>query len=68
LKQAAHDGLTGLGDYASAMATVIFYLPAALLWLGTILLGLAVGYRVVRWAVVTLFPLRRKSAQVGAIS
>ncbi len=68
LKQAAHDGLTGLGDYASAMATVIFYLPAAVLWLGTILLGLAASYRIVRWAALTLFPFRRKNAPANAAS
>ena len=68
LKQAAHDGLTGLGDYAATMATVIFYLPAAVLWLGTILLGLAVGFRIVRWAALTLFPFRRKKAQVAPVS
>jgi hypothetical protein len=50
LKIAARDGLNGLGDYATAMVSVLFYFPAILLWMGTFLAGLAVGYRILRWA------------------
>ena len=56
LKLAFRDGLNGLADYATSMAAVIFYLPALLLWTGTILLGLAVVYRILRWARRVLFP------------
>jgi hypothetical protein len=55
LKVAARDGLNGLGDYAATMASVIFYLPAVLLWMGTILPGLALGYRILRWSGRRLF-------------
>lgn len=50
LKIAARDGLNGLGDYATAMVSVLFYFPAILLWMGTFLAGLAAGYRILRWA------------------
>ena len=61
LKIAARNGLNGLGDYASIMASVIFCLPAILLWMATILVGLAVAYRILRWARRLLFA-RRNSA------
>jgi uncharacterized protein DUF4349 len=50
MKMAFRDGLDGLGDYASAMTSFLFYLPAVLLWLATILVGAALGWRLVRWA------------------
>jgi cell division protein FtsL len=56
LKLAFRDGLNGLANYAATMASVVFFLPALLLWLGTILLGLAVAYRILRWARRVLFP------------
>ncbi|PYX27676.1 MAG: hypothetical protein DMG77_18410 [Acidobacteria bacterium] len=49
MKMAFRDGLDGVADYASSMTAILFYLPAVVLWLGTILLGAAVGWRVVRW-------------------
>jgi hypothetical protein len=55
LKLALRDGLNGLADYASTMAAIVFYLPAVLLWMGTILLAAAVGYRILRWAARVLF-------------
>ena len=50
LKLAMREGLNGLGNYAAAMAGFLFMLPAVLLWLTTILLGAAVGWRMLRWA------------------
>jgi hypothetical protein len=50
MKMALRDGLDGVADYASAMMAIVFYLPSVLLWLGTILVGAAMGWRVVRWA------------------
>ena len=49
LKLAMRDGLDSLGNYAVAMAGFIFLLPTILLWLMTILLGGAVGWRILRW-------------------
>lgn len=49
LKLALRDGLDSLANYASAMATILFYLPAGMLWTGTILIACLVGWRTVRW-------------------
>jgi hypothetical protein len=50
LKLALRDGLEAVANYATAMIGILFYLPAVVLWLGTILVGVAAGWRVVRWA------------------
>jgi hypothetical protein len=50
LKLAMREGLNSLADYATAMAGFLFMLPAVLLWLTTILLGAAAGWRILRWA------------------
>jgi Domain of unknown function (DUF4349) len=50
LKLALHDGLESLANYATAMATVLFYLPAVLLWVGTILIGMMTSWKILRWA------------------
>lgn len=55
LKHAAGEGLDSVADYASAMATILFYLPATVLWLATILLGAALGWRILRWAAKRFF-------------
>jgi Domain of unknown function (DUF4349) len=55
LKIAAREGLDGFGDYATSMATFVFYLPTILLWLFTILTGAAVGWRILNWTVRKLF-------------
>ena len=49
LKLALRDGLQSLADYATAMTTILFYLPAVLLWAGTIVFGALMGWRMVRW-------------------
>lgn len=49
LKLALHDGLESVATYATAMATILFYLPAVLLWAGTILFGIFVALRLRRW-------------------
>jgi hypothetical protein len=49
LKLALHDGLESVATYAAAMTTVLFYLPAVLLWAGTILVGILVALRLTRW-------------------
>lgn len=60
LKHAAGEGLDSVADYASAMATILFYLPATVLWLGTILLGAALGWRILKWAGRALFVAKPK--------
>jgi hypothetical protein len=62
LKEAARDGLDGIGAYASSMASFVFFIPALILWVVTILLGAAVAWRIVRWSWRTLFA---RSATAG---
>jgi hypothetical protein len=61
LKLAARDGLDGLGDYVGTMTAVVFYLPAILLWLATILTGAAIAWRILRWAARMIFATRKAS-------
>jgi len=49
VKLALRDGLESVAGYASAMMAFLFYLPAVLLWVGTIAGGAAVGWRFLRW-------------------
>jgi hypothetical protein len=49
LKLAVRDGLESVATYATAMTTILFYLPATLLWVGTIVIGTIIGWRTVRW-------------------
>lgn len=49
LKLAMREGLNSLGNYVAAMASFAFLLPTILLWLMTILLGAAFGWRLLRW-------------------
>lgn len=55
LKLALHDGLESLANYATAMLTILFYLPAVLLWVGTILATVISSWRAARWAGVRWF-------------
>lgn len=48
LKLALRDGLESIATYATAMTTVLFYLPATLLWAGTIFAGVLAS----RWIVL----------------
>jgi len=49
IKLALRDGLDSVATYATTMTTILFYLPALLLWVGTILIGGLAGWRLVRW-------------------
>lgn len=49
LKLAVRDGLDSLATYATAMITILFDLPAILLWIGTICLVGIGGWRALRW-------------------
>ena len=62
LKVAARQGLDSVGDYAASMAAFLFYLPTVLLWLATILICAAGGWRILRWAGKALFVARVKAA------
>jgi hypothetical protein len=55
LKLAARQGFDSIGDYSAVMASFLFYLPTVLLWLATILIGAALGWRILRWAGRLLF-------------
>jgi hypothetical protein len=46
---ALHDGLESVANYATAMITILFYLPAAVLWTGTILATIAGGIKLIGW-------------------
>lgn len=50
MKLALRDGLDGLANYASTMTAIVFYLPTLALWLTTIMVAGAVGWRILRWA------------------
>jgi len=49
LKVAARNGLEAMGDYAAAMAAILFYVPVVLAWTLTILLAAVIGWRLFRW-------------------
>ena len=65
-KLAAREGLQSLADYATSMVSFAFYLPAILLWLATILLGTAVGWRILRWTAHVVFGYRKKVIEAKA--
>jgi len=48
VKLALRDGLESVAGYASAMTAFLFYLPAVLLWAGTIVGGAVVGWKLLR--------------------
>jgi uncharacterized protein DUF4349 len=49
LKIALRNGLEGLADYAATMAAILFYVPVILAWSVTILFGVGIGWRALRW-------------------
>jgi hypothetical protein len=56
LKLALHDGLEGVANYATAMIGVLFFLPAVILWVGTIAGSLALGWKLLTWIRRRWFP------------
>jgi len=48
-KVAANDGLASIATYVTSMVTILFYLPAALLWVGTFFITAVLGWKAVRW-------------------
>lgn len=55
LKLSLRDGLEAVASYIAAMVSLVFYLPAVLLWLLTILAGASAGWRILRFAVRLFF-------------
>lgn len=49
LKLAAADGLEEIANYGMVMATILFSLPALILWAGTLFLAVVFGWRTVQW-------------------
>jgi hypothetical protein len=49
VKLALRDGLEALAGYGAAMVAILFYLPAVILWAGTVLVFGAVGWKGLRW-------------------
>ena len=50
LKLALRDGLESLATYATTMISILFYLPAVVLWVATILIGTILAWKMLRWA------------------
>ena len=65
LKVAARDGLDSLANYTAVMAALAFLLPTILLWLLTILLVAAFGWRILRWAGHVFFHLPQAAASLA---
>ena len=63
LKLALRDGLESLATYATAMTTILFYLPATFLWVGTIVVGTALGWKTVLWVASRWFGWREAPLQ-----
>ena len=62
IKLAAMQGLEGLADYASAMFSLVFYIPAILLWLATILAGTFLGWKLLRFGARVLFTANKPAS------
>lgn len=65
MKLALRDGLDAVAGYAAVMTSILFYLPAVLLWMGTILVGAAGGWRVYRWGARAFFASKPTEVQNG---
>ena len=61
MKISAREGIEGLGSYMASMMAFVFYLPAILLWLFTILAGAAVGWRILKWSARMFFRSSKQS-------
>jgi uncharacterized protein DUF4349 len=54
-KLALRDGLDGVATYVSTMIAVVFFLPTIILWLVTIVIVCAVGWKTLRWVGLRFF-------------
>jgi len=59
LKLAMATGVEGLANYATSMLGLVFYLPAILLWLATILVGATLGWKALCFGTRWLFRSKR---------
>jgi Domain of unknown function (DUF4349) len=66
IRMAVRDTLEGLADYGLNMLSTILYLPVLLLWAGTILLGIVLAWRVVRYTGRRFFALPKPVAPSGS--
>lgn len=55
VKLALREGLDGLANYASTMTALVFLLPTVLLWLATIIVVCAMGWKALGWAMRLAF-------------
>jgi hypothetical protein len=49
IKLALHEGLESVANYATVMVGILFFLPAVLLWVGTVSIAVFVCWRLIRW-------------------
>jgi hypothetical protein len=61
MKLALRDGLDAVASYGVAMISIVFYLPAMLLWIVTIVVGGAVGWKLLRWVARVFFAWPRRT-------
>lgn len=59
IKMAVRDGLDGVATYLSTMTSLIFFLPAVILWMATIILGGWVAWKILGWIAYRWFGWRR---------
>jgi hypothetical protein len=62
MKLALRDGLDAVASYGVAMISIVFYLPAVLLWIVTIVVGGAVGWKLLRWVGRVFFAWPKQAA------
>ncbi len=66
VKLALRDGREAVAEYGASMVSILFCLPAVFLWLCTIVLGAAVGWKILRWAARVFFSWpKQEAAQNG---
>ena len=61
MKLALRDGLDAVASYGVAMISIVFYLPAVLLWMVTLVVGGAVGWKLLRWVGRVFFSWPRQT-------
>lgn len=59
IKMAVRDGLDGVATYLSTMTALVFFLPAVILWMATIVLAGWVAWKVLRWVARHWFGWKR---------
>ncbi len=62
MKLALRDGLDAVASYGVAMISIVLYLPALLLWIVTIILGAALGWRTLWWVARVFFAWPKRAA------